>query len=68
VSKDIIHHNDIPIDAAKGYGIMATADSLGKANTAVYRRPHGMDEKTVAFLMDERLTHENLKPQFISCF
>lgn len=48
-------------DNAKGYGVLATADSAGKVNTAVYARPHVMDEKTVAFIMAERLTHENLK-------
>lgn len=48
-------------DNAKGYGVLATADAEGKVNTAVYSRPHVMDEKTVAFIMAERLTHENLK-------
>jgi len=48
-------------DNAKGYGVLATADAAGKVNAAVYARPHVMDEKTVAFIMAERLTHENLK-------
>ena len=48
-------------DNAKGYGVLATADSAGKVNAAVYARPHVMDEKMVAFIMAERLTHENLK-------
>jgi hypothetical protein len=48
-------------DNAEGYGVLATADAAGKVNTAVYARPHVMDEKTVAFIMAERLTHENLK-------
>jgi len=48
-------------DNAKGYGVLATADAAGKVNAAVYSRPHVMDEKTVAFIMAERLTHENLK-------
>ncbi|MCX5839803.1 MAG: pyridoxamine 5'-phosphate oxidase family protein, partial [Deltaproteobacteria bacterium] len=48
-------------DNAKGYGVLATADGAGKVNTAIYARPHVMDEKTVAFIMAERLTHENLK-------
>lgn len=48
-------------DTAKGYGVLATADRAGKVNAAVYARPHVMDEKTVAFIMAERLTHENLK-------
>lgn len=45
----------------KGYGVLATADAAGKVDAAVYARPHVMDEKTVAFIMAERLTHENLK-------
>jgi hypothetical protein len=48
-------------DDAKGYGVLATADAAGKVDAAVYARPHVMDEKTVAFIMAERLTHENLK-------
>jgi hypothetical protein len=30
-------------------------------NAAVYARPHFFDENTIAFIMRERLTHENLK-------
>ncbi|MDQ7785051.1 MAG: pyridoxamine 5'-phosphate oxidase family protein [Desulfomonilaceae bacterium] len=45
---------------AKGYGILSTADSSGKVNAAVYARPHFFDENTIAFIMRERLTHENL--------
>ncbi len=48
-------------DQTKGYGVLATADGKGKVNAAVYARPHVMDEKTVAFIMAERLTHENLQ-------
>ena len=47
-------------DNAKGCGVLATADASGKVNVAVYARPHVIDEKTVAFIMAERLTHENL--------
>ena len=46
---------------AEGYGVLATADASGKVNAAVYARPHFFDENTVAFIMRERLTHENLK-------
>ena len=48
-------------DKAKGYGVLATSDGTGKVNIAVYARPHIMDDHTVAFIMAERLTHENLK-------
>ena len=48
-------------ELTSGRGILATADSSGKVNTAIYARPHFIDQNTVAFIMAERLTHENLK-------
>ena len=48
-------------DSVQGLGILATADSDGKVDVAVYAKPHVIDEKTVAFIMRERLTHQNLK-------
>jgi hypothetical protein len=48
-------------DDTKGYGVLATADSAGKVNAAVYARPHFFDENTIAFIMRERLTHSNLQ-------
>jgi hypothetical protein len=44
-----------------GYGVLATADSAGVVNAAVYARPHFLDENTIAFIMRERLTHANLQ-------
>jgi hypothetical protein len=44
-----------------GTGVLATADSAGKVNTAIYSRPHIFDDETLAFLMRERLTHHNLQ-------
>jgi len=46
---------------AKGYGVLATADSAGKVDVAIYARPHFMDEETVAFIMADRLSHKNLQ-------
>jgi hypothetical protein len=49
---------------AKGIGVLATADASGKANVAVYARPHFTDEgdeKTVAFIMADRLSHANIQ-------
>ena len=46
---------------AKGRGVLATADAGGAVNAAVYAIPHVIDEKTIAFLMAERLTHHNLQ-------
>ncbi|HPL40925.1 MAG TPA: pyridoxamine 5'-phosphate oxidase family protein [Syntrophorhabdaceae bacterium] len=48
-------------DNAKGHGVLATANAEGKVNVAVYSRPHFIDEETIAYIMTERLTHENLK-------
>jgi hypothetical protein len=48
-------------EQTKGHGILATADAEGKVNAAIYARPHFMSDDTVAFIMAERLTHENLQ-------
>jgi hypothetical protein len=45
----------------KGRGVIATSDSNGKVASAVYGRPHFIDEKTVAFIMADRLMHKNLQ-------
>ena len=48
-------------DKTKGQGVIATADSKGKVGTAVYGRPHFINEKTIAFIMADRLMHKNLQ-------
>lgn len=45
----------------KGKGVIATCDSKGKVGIAVYARPHFINEKTVAFIMADRLMHKNLQ-------
>ncbi len=45
----------------QGLGILATADSDGMVDLAVYSKPHVIDDTTVAFVMRERLSHQNLK-------
>jgi hypothetical protein len=45
----------------KGSGILATADSAGKVNVAVYAHPHVQDDTTVSFIMRDRLSHHNLQ-------
>jgi hypothetical protein len=45
----------------KGRGVLATADSEGKVDAAVYASPHVLDADTVAFIMRDRLTHHNLQ-------
>jgi len=48
-------------EKARGLGILATADSDGMVDLAVYARPEVIDESTIAFIMRERLSHQNLK-------
>ena len=45
----------------KGAGILATADASGKVDVAVYARPHVKDDETIAFIMRDRLSHQNLQ-------
>ena len=45
----------------KGRGVIATSDSAGKVGVAVYSRPHFINDKTVAFIMADRLMHKNLE-------
>lgn len=47
-------------NSTKGKGILSTADSSGNVNSAVYGRPHFMEDGTLAFIMRDRLTHHNL--------
>jgi len=44
-----------------GTGILSTADSQGRVDTAIYARPHVMDDGTLAMIMRERLSHKNLR-------
>jgi len=46
---------------SRGHGVMVTADSEGKVDITIYARPHVMDEETIAFIMPDRLTHQNLQ-------
>lgn len=48
-------------ETAAGTGVLATADAGGRTDAAVYSTPHVMEDGTVAFIMRERLTHENIQ-------
>jgi hypothetical protein len=45
----------------KGVGVLATADSKGKVDAAIYARPHIMEDGSIAFIMRDRLSHANLQ-------
>ncbi|MDY0187396.1 MAG: pyridoxamine 5'-phosphate oxidase family protein [Syntrophus sp. (in: bacteria)] len=48
-------------DQTEGTGILATADSAGKVDAAIYSRPHILEDGQIAFITADRLTHQNLQ-------
>ena len=52
----------------EGRGILATADGDGKVDTAIYARPHFMDDGTIALIMRDRLSHHNLQSNSHACY
>jgi len=46
---------------ARGIGVMSTADKEGKVNSAIYSRPHFLEDGSIAFIMRDRLTYHNLQ-------
>jgi hypothetical protein len=48
-------------ERTKGRGIIATADEEGHLTAAVYAKPHFFEEDSLAFIMADRLTHQNLQ-------
>jgi len=52
----------------EGYGILATSDSTGKVDAAIYSRPHCMDDGSIALIMRDRLTHHNLQSNPHACY
>ena len=46
---------------AKGTGMLATADSKGVVSVAIYAVPHVIDRENIAFIMTDKLTHQNLQ-------
>ena len=52
----------------KGFGVLATSDSEGRVDAAVYARPHFMDNGTIALIMRDRLTHHNLQSNSHAAF
>ncbi|MDY0191479.1 MAG: pyridoxamine 5'-phosphate oxidase family protein [Desulfuromonas sp.] len=45
----------------KGTGVLSTADSAGRVDSAIYARPHVMEDGKVALIMRDRLSHKNLQ-------
>ncbi|MBN2591161.1 MAG: pyridoxamine 5'-phosphate oxidase family protein [Sedimentisphaerales bacterium] len=45
----------------EGTGVLATADSDGTVDIAIYAKPEIINDSTIAFVMKERLSHQNLR-------
>jgi len=45
----------------KGLGVLATSDSDGNVDIAVYSRPYIIDDKTIALSMLEKLSYSNIQ-------
>lgn len=45
----------------EGLGVLSTADASGHVDTAIYARPHVLDDQTVALIMADRKSHHNLQ-------
>jgi len=45
----------------KGLGVLATSDTDGNVDIAVYSRPYIIDDNTIAFSMLERLSYSNIQ-------
>jgi hypothetical protein len=52
----------------QGRGILATAGASGVVTTAIYAKPHFMEDETLAFLMRERLSYANLTTNDQACY
>jgi len=52
----------------RGTGVLATADNEGRTDAAIYSRPHIMDDGSLAFIMRERLSHNNLQTNSYATF
>jgi acyl-CoA thioesterase FadM len=49
-------------ESVNGIGVLATADGNGHVNSAIYAKPHFMEDGTLAFIMRDRLSHANRSP------
>lgn len=52
----------------RGLGVLSTADEKGYVNAAIYSRPHFMEDGSIAFIMNDRLSHANLQTNLYASF
>jgi hypothetical protein len=54
---DLAHY----FENTDGTGILATCDPADRVNQAIYSKPFVLDGSTVAFVMKEKTSHQNLR-------
>ena len=55
-------------ESNKGFGVLSTSNKDGVINSAVYARPHVMDDGSFAFIMGDRMTHQNITENPSACY
>jgi len=43
-----------------GFGVISSSNNQGEVNSAVYAKPHIIDNNTIAFIMRDKLTRKNV--------
>jgi anti-sigma28 factor (negative regulator of flagellin synthesis) len=60
MSKGLIMSLEEYFSTTEGIGILATSDSAGNVDLAIYSRPYVIDENKIAFSMLERISFANI--------
>jgi hypothetical protein len=55
-------------DKAEGTGILATCDPGNSVDVAIYAKPVVIDPDTVALVMRQRLSHQNLRANLAAAY
>ena len=55
-------------ESTEGTGALSTSSASGEVDCAIYARPHCMEDGTVAFIMADRLSHENVRENPRACY
>jgi hypothetical protein len=56
-------------EKSNGYGILATSNPSGEVNTAIYSRPHFLEEENIlSFIMRDRGSYNNVSLNPHACY
>jgi len=48
------------LNGVTGKGVLSTADAEGRVDSAIYSKPHILEDGTLVFIMRDHLTHHNI--------